>query len=435
MLSALGLPTTTLESMTTLYRLLVLMLTPWALLRLERGAAQRGEQGRWRERLGQVPPGPPGCLWLHAASVGEINAAQSLVHALLARGEQLLISTLTPSGAARCRELFADAVEHRYLPLDNVSAVRAWLQRTQPRLGLIMETEIWPELYRRCRQLGIPLLMVNGRISAKAYQRYRRFQRLVGAALESVDLALVQSQSDAERLVLLGLPDARVSISGNLKFELTLPTGLSEEAQSLRQSWGNRASWTAGSTRPGEESIVIEAHRRLRENLPDALLVLAPRHPERAQSVADLLDAAGMKWCRYGAAGSSASAVILVDRLGVLLESYAAADVALVGGSLVPLGGHNLLEPAALGKPVLAGRHLDQQSEAAKLLQGCGGLKIVTDATELASELTGLLTDAELRQRRGAAAHQALQCGRGSLQATMSALEPWLLRRAPPAHR
>ena len=412
--------------MLLLYRLLALLLTPLALIRLERGVTQPSERGRWRERLGQVPAGRPGRVWLHAASVGEINAAQGLVCALLARDESLLISTLTRTGAARCRELFGEAVEHRYLPLDNGPAVKAWLERTRPRLGLIMETEIWPELFGRCRHLDIPLVLVSARLSNPAFRRYARFRQLVGPALRSVDQALAQSRVDGERLVRLGLPNTRLRISGNLKFDLKLPAGLSNSAAALRRVWGQRPVWTAGSSRPGEETILLEAHTRLRQVQPDALLVLAPRHPERAEVVAALLDSTGMNWCRHGDPKSAACAVVLVDRLGMLMDSYAAADVVFVGGSLVPLGGHNLLEPAALAKPVLAGPHLDQQTEGAASLEISGGLTIVHNAAEVASELINLFGDLELRERRGSQARAALQSGSGSLQATLSALAPWL---------
>jgi len=412
--------------MHSLYRLLTLLLTPLALIWLQRGAAASSERGRWRERLGRLPGGECGRIWLHAASVGEMNAAAGLVRALLARGEPVLISTMTRTGAERCRELFGADVEHRYLPLDNPLAVSAWLKRTAPRVGLIVETEIWPELYRQCQRLDVPLFLVNARISAAVHRRYQRFRPLVGKALDAITLAVCQTRTDAERLVQLGLPQARVRISGNLKFDFERPDGLDQGAQPLRQAWGQRPVWVAGSTRPGEESILIEAHAALRKNLPDALLVLAPRHPERADAVARLLDASGLAWCRCGDAPGAATAIVLIDRLGVLLEQYAAGDAAFVGGSLVPLGGHNLLEPAALAKPVLAGPHLEQQSDAVRALSGGEGLIVVRDSAELTSELTGLLSDPQARQRRGAGAQAAVRSGSGSLETTLTALEPWL---------
>ncbi len=414
--------------MLPIYRLLTLLLTPLALIWLHRGKAGTGERGRWRERLGRVPEGSPGRVWLHAASVGEVNAATGLIRALLARGEQIVVSTMTRTGAALCRELFGTDVEHLYLPLDNPPAVRAWLKRVQPRSGLIVETEIWPELYARCKDRNIPLLLVNARISPAAMRRYQRFRPLVGGALSAVTQAMCQTGADAERLVRLGLPETRVRISGNLNFDFERPPGLDERARALRQAWGQRPVWVAGSTRPGEESVLIEAHRRLRHSRPEALLVLAPRHLERLEAVTRLLDGAELEWCRLGDPVDAATEVVLIDRLGVLLEYYAAADAAFVGGSLVPMGGHNLLEPAALAKPVLAGPYLEQQADAARVLANGDGLLVLRDGEELARALADWLGDQGLRQRRGAAAQAAVQAGRGSLQLTLAALEPWLQR-------
>ena len=411
--------------MLLIYRLLALLLTPLALIWLQRGAVAPGEPvGRWRERLGRVTAGQPGRIWLHAASVGEVNAAAGLVRALVITGETVVVSTMTRTGAARCRELFGPEVEHFYLPIDNFLAVQAWLERVRPRVGLIVETEIWPELYRRCRSLEIPLLLVNARISPVALRRYRRFRALVAQALASVVLAVCQTRTDAERLIALGLPEQRSRISGNLKFDFELPAGLAERAAALRESWGRRPVWVAGSTRPGEEAILLEAQRRLLGSVPDAVLVLAPRHPERLDAVIGLLEDSGLDWVRLGEPPRSETEVILIDRFGVLLEHYAAADIAFVGGSLVPLGGHNLIEPAALAKPVLAGPHLEQQTDALRALDEA--LTIVHEASDLHSALAGLLQDASARKARGQAAQAAVRDARGSLRLTLSALAPWI---------
>lgn len=415
--------------MRTLYRLLTFLLTPPALLWLQRAHAAPGERGRWRERLGRVPAGPPGRVWVHAASVGEINAAQGLIRALLERGETVLLSTFTATGAARCRELFGTEVAHHYLPLDNPAAVRKWLGRTQPRLGLILETEIWPELFDRCRRLEIPLILVSARVSASAERRYRRWPGLVGAALAQLSLAIAQSRVDADRLLGLGLPEDRLRIGGNLKFDLPLPADLPARAEALRQRWGARPVWVAGSTRPGEEELLLQAHIAVRHIRPDALLVLAPRHPDRAAGVAESLQASGLAWCRIDDTPATVPAVVLVDRLGLLLPCYAAADAAFVGGSLVALGGHNLIEPALLGKPVLAGPHLDQQADAAAILAAAGGLSVVNDAAGLADRLGGWLSNPDTRRQVGAAALHAVQGGRGSLETTLAALTPWLSRQ------
>lgn len=418
-----------------LYRLLTSALTPLALLRLQRGAASASERARWRERLGRIPGLTARRIWIHAASVGEVNAAQALVRALLDQGESLLVSTMTATGAARCRDLFGQRVEHRYLPLDNPLAVRAWLGRAQPRIGIIVETEIWPELFGRCRRLGIPLMLINARISAPAMARYRRFAALFGKALGAVELALCQSEADAERLRQLGLPRERIRLAGNLKFDFDRPADLDGRIDALNARWGQRPRWTAGSTRPGEEAVLVSAHRALMQARSGALLVLAPRHPERTAEIGRLLDREGLAWCRFDETPGPATQVVLVDRLGVLLACYGAACAGFVGGSLVPLGGHNLLEPAALGKPVLAGRHLEQQAEAAAALSASGGLIQVDGAAELATQLERLFGDPSFAERTGRSARQAVASGRGALATTLEALQPWLAETRPSSNR
>jgi 3-deoxy-D-manno-octulosonic-acid transferase len=409
--------------MHTLYRFLTILLTPLALLRLQRGETQTR---RWRERLGWVGKIPPGAVWIHAASVGEVNAAQSLIQALLDRGEPLLISTMTVTGAERCQTLFGERVEHRYLALDNPFAVKAWLKRTRPRIGLIVETEIWPELFARCRALEIPILMISARVSLPALQRYRRFATLFARALISVDLATCQTETDARRLESLGLQPEHCVVTGNLKFDVALPEGLDTQAEALRSAWGQRPVWTAGSTRPGEEPILVAAHRILQASRPEALLVLAPRHPDRAAEVAELLDREGLEWCRFGQSASRSVSVLLVDRLGVLMDCYAAAQITFVGGSLARLGGHNLLEPAALARPVLAGPYLDQQAESADALASSGGLIRVFEANDLGDRLQELFADPDRAEAIGRAAQAATQGGRGSLERTLAAVSPWL---------
>ncbi|MFW5815615.1 MAG: 3-deoxy-D-manno-octulosonic acid transferase [Wenzhouxiangella sp.] len=418
--------------MPVVYRLLTLLLTPLALVRLQRGETR---PGRWRERLGRLEGLSPGRVWIHAASVGEINAAQGLVNGLLERGESLVVSTMTVTGGERCRALFGERVEHRYLALDNPFAVKAWLAGVRPRLGLIIETEIWPELFARCRALDIPLLMISARISDAAMRRYRRFPRLFGAALNGIALATCQTQTDAERLSTLGLPPTRARVAGNLKFDLALPAGLREQAKALQSQWHRRPAWTAGSTRPGEEEILIAAHRRLRLSQPDALLILAPRHPDRAADIASLLDREAINWVYFGQQPEPQTGVVLVARLGVLMACYAASQVAFVGASLVGLGGHNLLEPAALARPVLAGPNLHQQAEAARALDASGGLIRVADAAALARCLAQLLADPDQAQDMGQAARRALDGGRGSLDRTLSAIAPWLAAAGAPGQR
>ena len=410
------------------YSLLTTLLTPLALVRLQR---DERKPGRWRERLGRIPETTPGQIWVHAASVGEINAARTLIGRLLEREATLLVTTMTASGAQRCRELFGERVEHRYLPLDNPFATKAWLRRARPRAGLIVETEIWPGLYAHCQRLNLPLLLVSARISDVALKRYRRFSRLFGRALDSVAYATCQSRADADRLHQLGLSRSRMAVTGNLKFDIDLSPDISRLAAELRVRWGGRAGWTAGSTRPGEEEVLMEAHRRLQAEQPKALLVLAPRHPQRTNEIAQRLERSDLTWCRFGEPTEPMVDVILIDRLGLLMPCYAATEAAFVGASLVALGGHNLLEPALLGRPVLAGPHLNQQAEARTALEQSGGLIQVEDASELAAMLLALFQNPERAKRLGESARQAVESGRGSLARTLLALQPWLDRSAP----
>ena len=408
------------------YRLLTLLLTPLALLRLQRGEAH---SGRWRERLGSINKPRPGLIWIHAASVGEINAAEGLINKLLEREDSVMISTMTATGARRCQVLFGARVEHRYIALDNPISVKRWLGRARPRLGLVLETEIWPELFSQCEAIGIPLVLISARLSEKAMRRYQRFMSLYAKALEAVVMASCQTQADADRLTSLGLCKHRLVVGGNLKFDIALPAGLDAKARSMKAAWGERPTWTAGSTRPGEEQMLIEAHRRLLQKHPCALLVMAPRHPERAAEVSRLLDQQDLVWCHFDQRPGSDVQVVLVDQMGVLMTCYALAQIAFVGGSLVPLGGHNLLEPAALGLPVLAGRFLDQQAESAERLESAGGLLRCKDTASLAILLQRFVDEPDLGQRMGHAAKSALENSRGSLDRTLEAIDPFVRQK------
>jgi 3-deoxy-D-manno-octulosonic-acid transferase len=408
-----------------LYRLITCLLTPLALLRLHRQEEQRG---RWHERLGSIALPPAGLIWVHAASVGEVNAAEGLIRKLLEREGPVMVSTMTATGALRCQTLFGERVEHRYIALDNPISVRRWLTRARPRVGLILETEIWPELFHQCEAMDIPLVLVSARLSAKAMKRYQRFISLYQRALHAVVMASCQTQADSDRLATLGVPEQKRIVGGNLKFDIAIPPGLLAKAKSMKASWGERPIWTAGSTRPGEEQMLIEAHHRLLQNHPSAMLILAPRHPERVTEVARLLDQHDLVWCEFDHPPTSDVQVVLVNQMGILMVCYALGQIAFVGGSLVPLGGHNLLEPAALGLPVLAGPFLDQQAESAEQLESAGGLLRCTDTEGLANVLQRFFDEPELGQRMGHAAKAALENSRGSLDRTLGAIDPFLKR-------
>jgi len=415
--------------MLILYRLLAILTAPFLLWRLQRPAS--GDASlleRRRERLGRVASAGDGPLWVHAASVGEVNAVRALVLELVARypERRVVVSTFTISGARQAMRLFADRVEHRLAPMDTPAATRRWLACIQPVVGLIAETELWPELFHQSRKAGIALVLVNARLSERGLTRSRRLRGLFANTLAAVHLALCQSNEDARRLVELGLAEDTVRVTGNLKFDLGLPDDLGQKARQLRAQWGERRAWVAGSTRPGEEAILLEAHQQLLKRYADALLILVPRHPERANEIDALTVKAGLRLQRFDQSVEAATSVVLVDRIGQLQACYAAAAAAFVGGSLVDIGGHNLLEPAACGKGVMAGPYLYNQQEMADALDKAGALIKVTNAEQIATEVDRVWSEPEQALSLGRAALEVVERGRGSLKKTLRQMEPLL---------
>ncbi len=413
--------------MRRLYTVLLYVLLPLLLLHLAlRGLRNGGYLARWGERFGRFAPPPRrGGIVVHAASMGEVNAAAALIRALAARHPDLplCVTTFTPTGSDRVRELFGDAAFHVYAPLDLPGAVRRFLDRVGPRLLVIMETEIWPNLYHQAAARGVPLMIANARISARSFGRYRRLRALTAEALGRASRIAAQSEGDAERLRVLGAPPKRLTVSGNLKFDFAPPPGLDDEGRSLRRAWGaQRPVLVAGSTHEREEAEVLAAFRTLRADWPDALLVLVPRHPERFARAAQAARAAGLEVAlrSTGVAGAAASACLVVDAMGELLRFYAAGDVAFVGGSLEPVGGHNLLEPAALGRPVLVGPYTANFADITALLLDAGAVRRVADGAELAAAAAELFGDAALRERMGAAGRELVRSGQGALERTLA---------------
>ncbi len=399
---------------------------------LWKGFGNRAYWERFEERFGfgRSRLERPG-IWLHAVSVGEVVAASSLVRELRARYPQLpmVVTTVTPTGARRVRDLFGDDVLHSYAPYDTPGSVRRFFVRMQPKLAIIMETELWPNLYAECGRRGIPLVLANARISPRSVERYRRFSGLFGYALSHGIVIGAQSERDAERFRSLGAATARVHVTGNLKADVGFPPEVPERGARFRaEHLAGRPSWVAASTHEGEEAQVLDAHASVRSSLPEALLFLVPRHPERFASVAELLTSRGIRFSRRsaGAVPTPADEVFLVDTLGDLPMFYAAADVAFVAGSLVPIGGHNLLEPAALGKPILAGPHNFNAEDLATLLEESGALEIVPDAAGLAAAVVRLLSDDALRLARSDKALRAVAENGGALERLMGLIGPLL---------
>ena len=419
-----------------LFRITAYLLAPFYLAALLwRG---RREPGIWRglgERFGLGEPlAAP--VWLHAASVGEVQAAAVLVAALRQRDAQLplLVTTTTAAGLARARALLESAaVTVRYAPLDLPGAVRRFLRCARPRLAVILETEIWPNLFRACEAVQVPLVLASARISARSARRYQWLGGALRKVLAGVAQVAAQTPADAQRFAALGVPVARIAVTGNLKADLTVPDSVLAHGLRLRaQLAPQRPVWVAGSTHEVEEQQVLDAHRAVCGAHPAALLVLVPRHPRRFAAVAEWLQRERIVFARHSLsqAVSDDTQVLLVDAMGLLLEFYAAGDIAFVGGSLVPVGGHNLLEPAALSRPVLTGPDHGNAREILLALLAAGGARVVRGQADLACAVTQLLTDGDARRRMGVQALQVVTASRGSCARVIELVAPLLYRPA-----
>lgn len=388
---------------------------------------------RWPERFGFVPRLSGRTIWVHAVSVGEVRSAAPLVAALVERYPQhrLVVTTMTPTGSAQVRELFGGRVEHCYVPYDFPDAVRRFLDRVRPEVAVIAETEFWPNLFAACGRRGIPLLLVNGRVSQASLRGYLRVPKIVRAVLANVDLFCAQTRVDAQRLCNLGAPEHLVRVTGNLKFDVELPAALLDEARELRDAWGReRPVWIAASTHAGEETQVLAAFERLRAAWPGLLLVLVPRHPERFGAVARLCRRRGYTVALRSATPGALPAgteVLVGDTMGELQRLYAAADVAFIGGSLVAHGGQNLLEACAVNVPVVFGPHMFHFEEISVMALERGAARQVPDSAGLAAAVALYFEQPELRKAAGRAAHTLVADNRGALLRTIDHIEETLL--------
>jgi 3-deoxy-D-manno-octulosonic-acid transferase len=416
--------------MRSLYTLLIYLATPLVLLYLFlRGLRSADYFKRWPERFARFdPPQQTGGIVVHAVSMGEVNAASMLVQELALRfpNDPLYLTTLTPTGSARIRALFGNTVFHVYAPLDMPGAVRRFLNRVRPRLLIIMETEIWPNLYHEAAARSIPILIANARISERSIGGYRRFRRLTGSALRKVTRIGAQSPVDRERLLEIGARDSQITVTGNMKFDVHMPPSLIEQGEAIRAAWGTqRRVLVAGSTHEGDEQALLAAFTRLLPGFPDTLLVLVPRHPERFARTAQLARQAGLTVSlrSAGMICPAGTQCFVVDSMGELLRFYAACDIAFVGGSLEAIGGHNVLEPAALAKPVVIGPHTANFAEITDQLLGCGAAMRVADDAELEAALSRLLSEPEERDWMGRAGFELVRSGQGAVARTLEIIE------------
>lgn len=413
-----------------LYSAAFLLLLPVVLARLAwRALRNPAYRDRWTQRLGIYAPMPKlaAPVWVHAVSVGEVGAAAPLIRAVRERFPHapVLVSTTTPTGFDTVMRQFGRSVHHVYFPYDLPWIVGRFLRHFKPRMLLLMETELWPNVIHGCRRAAIPVVLVNGRMSAHSARRYRALGGFTAGMLSDLTWLAAQTAADAERLRELGAPAGRVSVTGSLKFDVHLPASVFEEGAAIRRELGiNRPILMAGSTRPGEEEILLDVLRRLRASFPSVLLVIAPRHPERFDAVVEVCRKAGLRVVRRrgGEACDAEVDVFVVDTMGELLKFYAAADVAFVGGSLAPFGGQNVLEPAALGVPIVTGPHLFNFEEIAAKLRTAGALEIGHDAAALTALVARWLGDSDRRDAAGRAGSDIVASNRGATTAVVDVL-------------
>ena len=390
----------------------------------------------WRrigERFGLGAPiaAPRGCVWIHAVSVGEVQAAAPIVKALksLHPEETIVVTSTTPTGAARVPKAFGGGVVHRYFPFDYPGSMARFLDRVAPRVAIIMETEIWPNLLAQCRRRGVPVFLANVRLSERSAVGYRRFRHLFEPALGGVSAIAVQSGEDARRMASIGASPRVIAVTGSTKFDIPMLASLREEAAALRRTWGSsRGIWIAASTHDGEETQVLDAFEQVLDGLPGSLLVLVPRHPERFREVAAHVRRRGFDFVMRSRrpADCSGAQVFIGDTMGELPLFYAAADVAFVGGTLVERGGHNMLEPAALGLPVLFGPHVFNFAEISRRLLEAGGARTVGDSDTLGRTVIEYLRDADLRHSTGAKGRAFVESNRGAGDRVLRMISPYL---------
>ncbi len=415
----------------TLYNWLLRLMFPLLLMRLLwRGLRNPDYWRRIPERFGFIDSLDfPRVIWIHAVSVGEVRASVPLVKALTERypHHRILVTTMTPTGSVQVRELLGDAVSHCYAPYDYPSVVKRFLDKVRPEIAIVMETELWPNIFHICSARSIPVYLTNVRMSESSMRKYKRFPRLARSTLRKVKLLAAQTQADAQRLQALGAAPDSIHVTGSIKFEIKLPASLRESSEVLRGSWGrDRPVWIAASTHEGEEDFVLAACRELKHRFPDHLLVLVPRHPERFSSVARLCRRAGFKTAlrseQHGMLDPTCE-VLVGDTMGELQLLYGACDVAFIGGSLVPIGGHNLLEAAAVRTPVVFGPHMFNFEEiGAMALEQGAGVRI-RHPSELAPAISDFMGNANRRFEAGEAGKKMVEENRGALEKNMRLIE------------
>jgi len=411
---------------------------PFILIRLLY-KARKNKQYLFRipERFGFIStPIEPGGIWLHAVSVGEVIASVPLIKKLQKQYPHfpITITTMTPTGADRVRAAYEDTVKHVYVPYDIPFAMKRFLNTVKPSLVLIMETELWPNLLYYCYQRGCPTVLMNARLSEKSARGYGRIASLTGYMLRRIALIAAQTKEEAARFLALGADPSQLVVTGSVKFDIQIPASIHEKAQVFRQRFGNeRLIWVAASTHEGEEEKVLTVFAKLRKQFPRLLLILVPRHPERFPKVTQLCKKQGFSVLLRSTEEKckAETDIVIGDSMGELCAYYGASDVAFVGGSFIPVGGHNLLEPAALAVPAVTGPYVFNFEEITRLLVSAGGAVKVETLDELENTLEKWLLDASERNRVGEKALHVVQQNGGALEAHLQCIQELLATRIP----
>lgn len=420
----------------SIYSILLYLATPFFLRKLYKSQGDKPPYGsRWREHFGICPPlqhRHP--IWIHAVSVGEVIAATQLVKAIQQDypEQAILVTTTTSTGAAQAEKL-SGLVEHRYMPLDFSWAIRQFLRITQPKALLIMETELWPNTLAQARLAKLPVYVLNARLSERSCRRYKEVQPLFNIVKDNIDHLLCQHDDDAQRFLQLGLREEQVAVTGSIKFDITINQDIKDKGKQLRLLLGQqRPVWIAASTHQGEDEQLLDAFSRIKADIPDSLLLLVPRHPERFADVAELCRSTGLNVIRRTEASSDtvpdSCDVYLGDTMGEMLVMLAAADIAFIGGSLLgnKVGGHNLLEPAALAKPIITGPSYFNFADITQQLLDHNGCVVCQDSVAIAEQLSSWFKDRASREKTGQQALQVVKLNQGAINKTISKLNPVL---------
>lgn len=420
-----------LELRSRFYSLVTTLLTPLVLIRLAtRGIKTKAYLQRWHERFGwfKSPKFKNQSIWVHAVSVGEVNAAIPLIKALMKKyqNHSFVLTTITPTGSDRVQQIFGDQVFHVYLPYDLPGAVKRFLRKTKPDLAVIMETEIWPNLFRFCKKKNIPIVVANARLSEVSMKGYRWVESLAAKAFNDTAYVAAQTVTDAQRMIQLGCCPEKIFVVGSLKFDIIIEDHIIQKGQEIRDHYQNsRLVWIAASTHQEDEIEVLDAYTVLKQRHPKLMLVIVPRHPERFQSTTQACRNKGFNTQLRSEIGlvDIEGDVFVVDTMGEMLEFYASSDIAFVGGSIANIGGHNVLEAAVFSLPVLVGPNTHNFTEITQLLNDCDGSQTVHDANDIIRSMEYLIENEAARLAMGQAAKDLVQRHRGAVNLTMNLIE------------